>query len=204
MSVSRYVLEGGAACGKTTVLFGKSFHPDSDAHERLPCLEDLHLCKHEVFFSLLYDAEKNSMRTVDSIPNLFERYLQLELENYEFAREPVTFYERGFQSIGVLCRFFEMKIPVGYEDYCWKYRYNNPIFLLESIQEVDLQKGEDSNRTWTPEQRIAFEADIKAEYLRFNYDIITIPNYLKDIRGNVKARKKAITQCIASQRPFGN
>lgn len=196
----RIIIDGTVGSAKTTCILGVS--TADRMGKKYPCIADYgYSVSGEAIRSALATLRSSQINPFDDFDVFFDLILEVSVEMYEKAcNRKITFFERGIPYMGLLADYFGYKIGSKYCDYCEKFRYSSPIFILKPILSFDMTvpaHGEEPRKVYTLEQRLSEHEKVKELYKNLGYDVIEIPVFTEDnIAENNLMRINMIMECL--------
>lgn len=175
----RIIIDGTVGCGKTSVILGES-QRDSE-HKRFTGLANL---GYPVFADLVINVIKHMRDSGINDPSqnwdvFFRTAVLLCLDNYNNAKiGTINFYDRGIYYLEIMAKRYGRKMPVEYDDFCCKFRYDNPVFIFEPIKSLDMTQPhstDNKQKIYTWEERIKQHDEVAKLYKQKGYEVVIVP-----------------------------
>lgn len=175
----RIIIDGTVGCGKTSVIMGES-QRDSE-HKRFLGLADL---GYPVFNDLIINVIKHMRDIGINDPSqdwnaFFKTAVQHCLNNYNNAKKgTINFYDRGIYYLEIMANRYGQKMPAEYDEFCCKFRYDNPVFIFEPIKSLDMthpHSTDNKQKIYTWEDRVRQHDEIVKLYKEKGYEVVIVP-----------------------------
>lgn len=196
----RIIIDGTVGCGKTSVILGES-QRDSE-HKRYAGLADL---GYPVFTDLVINVIKQMRNSGINDPSqnwdsFFETAVRHCLDNYNNAKiGTINFYDRGIYYLEVMAKRYGRKMPAEYENFCCKFRYDNPVFIFEPIKNLDMthpHSTDNKQKIYTWEDRIRQHDEVVKLYKQKGYEVVIVPLGSDDPYLSNDYRLRFIRECL--------
>lgn len=196
----RIVLDGTVSAGKTTLITGISQrNPNA---KRLEGLVDFGF---PIFTDWIVDiiADIREMGYEDPRENwelFFEMALEKSIINFENALpNTINFYDRGINFLEIMAKRYKVHLPQKYYDFCSRYRYDDPVFILEPVLSIELvtpHSTDNQQKIYTRQERIQQHYDTVDLYKKWGYKVIVLPLVGDTPEENQKFRIKRIKEVL--------
>lgn len=160
------MITGGPATGKTAIV------------DKLKVLG--YSCYEEVIRKLTAAAQEsgdiveqhsNPIALVTDALDFNNKLIDLRLDDYNNANEPLNFYDRGMPDVLAYMDYFDQEIPLQFKEVCKRNLYDQ-IFILPPWEKIF---GTDSERFESFEQAKDIFNSLKKTYESFGYQCIEVP-----------------------------
>lgn len=185
----RYVLDGPPGSGKSTVLFGIS---DGDEnHSSVNTIESMdYHCFHESVAEAHAALQRKGIDFAKEKETWLRTIVEIDRAKHAAAVDGINFYDRCFHHWKAFSEGSEIPLPDWYDDANATIRYDDPVFVVEPIESMDLTAPEiHESRRFTWEHRKAMLRQTKELYLGLGYTVIEVPVFIDgDIERNNRER----------------
>jgi len=188
----RIVVDGAPGSGKTSVLTGMSQRDESKKK-----FISLKTAGYTIFDDLIINVIDCMRKKGISDPSEnWDMFFNLAVDRaigfYEGA-EPdlINFYDRGIFYLEILAQRYNCKMPKKYYDFCEKNRYDDPVFVMEPILDIDMtkpHKTDNMQKIYTKEERLAQHKQIVDLYKKHGYKVIEIAKGSNDTKESNESR----------------
>lgn len=198
----RYVLDGPAGSGKTTLIFGRSHEDPQSTHYE--CLVGKgYKGLTESVMEVWNDMVRKGRPPYEYFNNALQLIIEREVEKYYSVKGDNTcFFDRGLPHHEIFDNRHGAKLPNNFGQLCNDLRYSDPIFLLEPIPMLDLSKPRKSDpnrlRIFSLEHRRWAYETTKKLYQKRGYEIVVLPVFSDDFGENHRQRMKLIFKTIGA------
>jgi len=194
----RIVIDGAPGSGKTTLLTGISQRDDSK--KKFKSIKD---AGYTIFEELIYGVAAYMRK--EGLGELYENWdlffdlvIDRAIDFYKAAKPNlINFYDRGIFFLEILAERYDRTLPEKYYDFIKENKYDNPIFILHPILDVDMTKPhwtDHKYKVYTKEERMKQHRKIIELYKRNGYEVIEIPLLHDSVKVNTKLRLSEINK----------
>jgi len=188
----RIIIDGAPCSGKTTLLTGMS--PKDSLKRLFKCLreEGYSIFDELIGGTIASMGDKGYDKLSENWDTFFELAVDRATHYYKNANpDLITFYDRGIHYLEIMAKKYRCTLPRKYSDFCANCNYDNPVFVLYPILDIDIStphRTEPNVKTYTKGERIKVHNETVDLYQRLGYEVFTIPILSDNAKENVELR----------------
>jgi len=201
--MKRIVIDGTVGSGKTTLIKGYSLKGISSPNQEVktyPCLANLgYNTIGEAIRGTIAHFRENGKEPYELIngkriasQGYIDYVIDLSVKQFHAAKpNQTTFYDRGIPYLELHAKFFGEKVPKKYYEYCKKYRYDNPVFVVSPIPTLNLENplpGDEKIKIYTWKMREDEHQKTMEIYKNFGYEVVEVPIMHENMITNINMR----------------
>jgi predicted ATPase len=186
----KIIIDGTVGAGKTTCILGVSSANRSSQKYHCFSDEDYNTTGEAIRVALAELKKQGLEQPIrDDINAFFDLALEKSVDMYNQANKyALTIFERGMPYLKLLAEHLNHVISNKYYEYCDKYKYSSPVFILAPISSFDMRipaAGEEPTKKYTLEQRLTEHKKLITIYQDLGYKVIEVPVFTeKNIEEN--------------------
>jgi len=194
----RFLIGGSPGSGKSTLLYGRGDGDPPKVH--YPCLRDLgYVVFGDVIGNVLTAMVREGKNPLEHGEESLKITMKEEVEHFLSVKQGIAFFDKGLPYYEGVARKMGIDVPEGFYSCCKRFRYDNPVIILDFISNYDLtlpRNSESRTRAFTVEEREEMDKWFENSYRKQGYDVIRIPLLGQTREESIRLRLETILEVL--------